>query len=122
MSDFLKDLLEDDGVVVRTVTFGGKAGDVHFRRISAKQKAELLKGQRVQAVAGKSSTFEIDLAENAHSKAVLVFYSVANPDGSQFFKKLADVGAIDAGKLEALYAVASDVNRDDLSGDDPGKD
>lgn len=121
MADFLKDLLEDEGVVVRPVTFKGKTGDVHFRRISAGQKAELLRGQKVQAQSGKSSTFEIDLAENANSKAMLVLYSVANPDGSQFFKKLSEVKAIDAGKLEALYTVASEVNQDDLAGDDAGK-
>lgn len=121
MSDFLKDLLTDDGVVTRQVTFNGKTGDVHFRRISIGQKADLLKGQRVQAVSGQKSTFEIDLAENVNSKAMLVLYSVANPDGSQYFKKLADVKAIDAGKLEALYAVASDVNRDEFAEDDAGK-
>lgn len=122
MSDFLKDFIADDGTVTRSVTFKGKTGDVHFRRISAKQKADLLKGQKVQAVSGQSSTFEIDLSENARSKAMLVLYSVANPDGSQFFKRLAEVEAIDAGKLEALYAAASDVNRDDLEASDPGKD
>lgn len=121
MSDFLKDLLIDDGVVTRQVTFKGKTGDVHFRRISAKQKAELLKGQKVQAVSGQKSTFEIDLSENAHSKAVLVLYSVANADGSQYFKNRAEVEAIDAGKLEALYAVAGEVNKDEFIEDDSGK-
>src|SRR5687768_7158789 len=121
MTDFLKELLEDEGVVLREVTFHGKTGNVHFRRISAGQKAELLKGQKVQAVSGKSSTFEIDLAENANSKAMLVLYSVANPDGSQFFKKLSEAKAIDAGKLEALYQIASEVNADEFSGDDAGK-
>lgn len=122
MSDFLKDFIADDGTVTRSVTFKGKTGDVHFRRISAKQKADLLKGQKVHAASGQSSTFEIDLSENARSKAMLVLYSVANPDGSQFFKRLAEVEAIDAGKLEALYTAASDVNHDDLEANDPGKD
>lgn len=121
MSDFLSDLLKDDGVVTRPVTFNGKTGDVHFRRISARQKADLLKGQHVQAVSGQKSTFDIDLSENARSKALLVLYSVANPDGSQFFKKLADAEGIDAGKLEALYMVASDVNRDEFIEDDAVK-
>lgn len=120
MSD-LQDFLQDDGVVVRSVSFNGKTVDAHFRRISAGEKANLLKGQRVQAASGKGSTFEIDLGENAQSKAWLVLYSVVNADGSKFFKKLADVQAIDAGKFEALYQVASDVNKDDLLGDDAGK-
>jgi hypothetical protein len=121
MSDFLKEFLQDEGVITRTVTFNGKAGEVHFKRITAAQKQEMLKGQRVQAGSGKGSTFEIDLAENAHSKALLVLYSVATAEGKQFFSKLADVKAIDAGKLEALYGVASDVNKDEFEADDMGK-
>lgn len=121
MGDFLSDLLQEDGPVIRPVTFNGKTGDVHFRRLSAGQKADLLKGQKVHAVSGKSSTFEIDLGENANSKALLVLYSVVKADGSQYFKSQKEVKAIDAGKLEALYAVASDVNSDELTGDEAGK-
>lgn len=121
MSDFLSDFIAPDGVVTKEVSFNGKSGPVHFRRITAGQKANLLKGQKGQSSGGKT-TFEIDLAENAHSKALLVFYSVANQDGNQFFKKLDDVKAIDAGKFEALYLAASDVNKDDMEAADPGKD
>lgn len=120
MSDFLEELLADEGVVSRPVTFGGKTGDVLFRRISAAQKAELVKGQRVSQVEGQKSTFEFDLGQNAQNKMLMVFYSVANADGSQYFKKLEKVRAIDAGKLDALYAVAADVNKDDLKGADVG--
>lgn len=120
MSDFLKDILSDHGPVSRSVYFDGKTGQVFFRRISAGQKAELLRGQRVQAGLGKS-TFEIDLAENANSKALLVQFSVCNQDGTPYFKKLSDVKAIDAGVLEVLYTAATDVNKDEFVGDDAGK-
>lgn len=118
MSD-LEEFLADDGPAVRQLTFKGKTIDVHFRRISASQKAELLKGQTVQAAAGKTSTYEIDLGENAKNKMLMVFYSVANPDGSQHFKKLEQVRAIDNGKVDALYKLAVEVNKDE---DDAGKD
>lgn len=121
MSDFLSDLLAENGVVTRIVKFNGKEGEVYFRRISAGQKAELLKGQRVQAVAGQQSTFEIDLGENANSKALMVLYAVVNQDGTQRFKKLEQVKAMDAGVLDALYREANDVNTDDFVGDDMGK-
>lgn len=125
MSDFLSELLVDAGAVVRAVTFKGKTGDVHFRRISAGQKAEMQKGLKVQTVHGQKSTVEIDLGQNARSKALLVQYSVLKPDGTPQFRSLKEAEAIDAGLLDALHAVASDVNKDELGiadGDDAGKD
>lgn len=121
MSDFLSEILKDDGVVTKQLTFNGKTGDVYFRRISAGEKASLLKGQKVQAEAGKASTFEVDLGENANTKALLVFYSVVNVDGTKRFKKLSEVQGIEAGKFEVLYDAAREVNKDDLQGDDAGK-
>lgn len=124
MSDFLNELLVDAGAVVRPVTFHGKTGDVHFRRISAGQKAEMMKGQKVQAVAGQKSTVEIDLGQNARSKALLVQYSVVKPDGTPQFRSLREAEAIDAGLLDALHVVASEVNKEELvagEGEDAGK-
>lgn len=121
MDDVLKEFLSDGAPVLKEVKFSGKTISLHFRRISGGEKANLLKGQKVQAGAGKSSTFEVDLGENAHNKAQLVFYSLCNEDGTRAFKKLEDAKAIDAGKLEALYQAASEVNSDDLGADDSGK-
>src|SRR5687767_14706386 len=106
--DYLKDFLGDDGngICTRQVIFGGKAVDVHFRRLSDAQKSETMKGQKVQAESGKSTTIELDLSDNAHGKAVMVFYSVVHPDGRQYFRKLADVRNLDAGKVQALYLAA----------------
>lgn len=121
MSDYLKDFLTSDGVITRSVKLRGKEVNVHFRRISAGQKSELLKGQKVQAESGKTSTFEIDLGENAQSKALLVFFSVVDEDGKPYFKRREDAQKIDAGALEALYAVASDINSEEFTSEDLGK-
>ena len=111
MSDFLKTLLEDKGVESREVTFKGKTGEMHFRRINAGQRAELMKGRRVQGEAGQKPRFDIDLGESEQSKCRLVMYSVCTPEGAAYFRKLDEVKAIDAGLLEVLYGIASDVNK-----------
>lgn len=113
MSDFLKTLLEDKGVEVRQFTFKGKTGEMHFRRINAGQRAELMKGRRVQGEAGQKPKFDIDLGDSERSKCLLVFYCVSTPEGQQYFKKLDDVKSIDAGLLEVLYGIATDVNQDE---------
>lgn len=124
MSDFINECQEAvEGVIVRTLTFNGKTGDVYFRRISDAQRSELLNGQVIDSVVGEKATVKINLAQNAESHAKLVFYSAANSDGTPRFKKLAEVRAMDAALVNALYILADDVNKEDLrGGDESGKD
>lgn len=124
MDDFIKDCQEAvEGVISRTLKFNGKTGDVYFKRISDAQRSDLLNGQVIDSVVGEKATVKINLAHNAESHAKLVLYSSVNSDGSQRFKKLSEVRAMDAALVNALYLLADDVNKEDLrGGDDPGKD
>lgn len=113
MSDFLESLLASDGPVAKEISYGGKTGTVYFRRISAGERAQLLKGQRINTSGGKNASFEIDLADNQHSKHLMVQFSVCKADGSRWFKSLDDVRKADALKVEVLYAAASQVNEEE---------
>lgn len=117
MSEFIEDLLASDGPIAREVTFSGKTGMVHFRRITAGERGLLLKGQKIAASGGQSS-YEIDLSENQQTKYMMVQFSVCREDGSRFFKTLDAVKSSDALKIEALYTIAAEVNSE---AEDAGK-
>lgn len=121
---FLQELLSGNSVVERQVTIAGKTGPVFFKRITAGEKANLMKGQRVQGKQGEKSTFEIDLGQNAITKQQMVFYSVCNEDGTRAFKKQDDVKDADSVLIDVLYEHASEVNREpdpEKEEEDPGK-
>lgn len=118
MNDFLIQALASDAPVEREVKLGDKAGKVHFRRISAGEKTQLLKGQHMQARAGEKATVDIDLGESQNTKHLLVFFSVCNADGSRFFKSVDEVKKIDNVKIDCLYDHAAAVNAQEA---DPGK-
>jgi hypothetical protein len=109
MSEFIEELLAGDGLVQREVTYDGKTGMVTFRRISAGERGQLLKGQKIAAHGGQS-TYELDLSENQQTKYLMVQFSVCKSDGTRYFKRLEDVKNSDALKIEALYLVANEVN------------
>ena len=57
------------------------------------QRAQLLKGQRVQGKTGEKSTYEIDLGQNAEQKQNLVFFSCCTSEGKRYFKNIEAVRA-----------------------------
>ena len=111
MSDFLTEALEADLPVERQVTINGKTGGVFFKRISAGQRAQLLKGQRVSTNAGASQV-DIDLGENEATKLLMVHFCVCHADGRLFFKSVDEVKKIPAAKASVLYEQAAEVNRE----------
>jgi hypothetical protein len=118
MSDFLSEAIADTGVVEKDVTFRGKSGPVYFRRISAGERAQLVRGQKIVRAADGGNAIEIDIGESVTAQHMLVQFSVCNADGTKRFKNLREVQALDGGLAAALYAKASEVNAED----DVGKD
>jgi len=117
MSDFLEKVVQEEAPISREVTIGGETGIVYFRRISAGEREQLLRGIKVEHKAGMGSV-EIELADNERQKQMLVMFSVCREDGSRFFKKIDDVKKLSAAKLEVLVRHAEEVNK----ADDWGKD
>jgi len=117
MTDFLNDLINDTGLISREVTLRGKTGPVYFRRISAGERAMLVKGQKITG-SGANTSVEIDLGESITAQHMLVQFSVCNEDGGKKFRTLKEVQSVDSGIVEALYQIASEVNREEA---DAGK-
>lgn len=118
-TDYLASLLAPAAPVEKSLTFNGKTGPAYFKLITAGERAQLLKGQRVQATSGEKSTYEIDLGQNAEQKHLLVFFSCCKPDGTRYFRNIEAVRAAPSPLLEKLYALASEVNKET---DDNGED
>ena len=118
MSDFLKSVLTADAPVLRQVKLGAETGPVYFKKISAGERAAILKGLKIQTRHGEKTTVDVDLSENQQMKILLVSYSVCNEDGSRFFKGTSDVQKLEASKVEALYSHATAVIDDE---GEPGK-
>lgn len=119
MSDFLDMLVAPDAPEAREVTVDGQTGTVYFRRISAGEREQLLKGLKVVHTPGGGSTVDIDLAENERQSQMLVLFSVCREDGSRFFTNVDQVKKLPHHKLAVLARHASEVNRES---DDLGKD
>jgi hypothetical protein len=117
MTDFLSELVEG-APEAREVTVGGKTGTVHFRRITAGEREQLLKGMKIAHTPGTGGSIEIDLAENERQRHLLVCFSVCNPDGSRHFKRVEDVKKLPSATVAALARHAEEVNRED---EEPGK-
>jgi hypothetical protein len=125
MSDmFLDRLLAGTSPIEREVTFrlpDGRVetGTVHFRRITAGERAQILAGQKYQvnrANAASNVETEIDLGQNERQKHMLVAFSVCRDDGKPYFKGASDVAKYDAAFVEALYNVATEVNAEHDAG------
>lgn len=117
MSDFLSDVLEAGrAVIAREVTVGGKKGTVHFRRITAGQRQELLQGQKVSAKA--VSNFELDLALNEEQKQRMVLFCTVKEDGTPYFGSIEVVKGAPSDLVQALYQVAAHL---DAQEQDAGK-
>ena len=117
MSEFLDSLTREYPPEAREVTIDGESGTVYFRKISAGEREQLLRGIKVGA---GLSWIEIDLSENERQKQMLVLFSVCREDGTRLFRKIEDVKKLPASKLEVLTRHAREVN--DESSEDLGKD
>lgn len=113
MSLSLTDLIASDGPVEREITFNGKAAKAHFKRITAGEREQILRGMKAVHQIGGKATVELDLCENEKQRHLLVFFSVCNPDGSRYFKKLDDVKAWPSRFIAMLAEHASAVNDED---------
>jgi len=118
VSDFVDELISADVPVVRDVTYGDNTGKVWFRKISAGERAALLKGQRFQARPGERGVIDLDLGDTLAQQMMLVQFSVCREDGSPVFKSLDVVKKIGASRINVLYEHASIVNEE---APDPGK-
>ncbi len=113
----LTELIAENKVAVeKQVAVGGKTVAVFFRRITAGQREQLLKGQKVSR-SGSETSFELDLALNEAQRQKFVLYTVCNADGTPFFKDVEAVRAVDSATVQALYAAASSLEE----ADDPEK-
>lgn len=118
MGNDLAALLAADGPEAREIVLSGKTVTAFFKRITAGQRAQLLKGQRVSTKAGEGSTVEIDLGDNESTKLQMVQFCVVTEDGKPFFKTLGEVQRLDASKVNVLYRHVQEVNAED---EDAGK-
>lgn len=116
MSDFLSEVLNADAPVAREVKFGDKTGTVWFKRITAGQRAQVLRGQKVQTRGGEAASVEVDLGENETTRQMMVQFCVCQPDGKPFFRSIADVAKLEASKVNVLFEHVTAVNREDDAG------
>lgn len=121
MSDFLSKLTEEDAPEAREVTIDGETGTVWFKRITAGQREQLLKGMKMSHSPGKDQgVVEVDLGANEHQRQMLVAFSTCNEDGVRLFKNVEAVQKLAHRKFSALARHAEEVNR--FEDDDLGKD
>lgn len=122
MSDFLSRLTAEDKPEAREVTIDGETGTVWFRRLSAGQREQLLKGMKMIHVPGTQGTVEIDFGENEHQRQLMVMYSVCDESGKRHFKDINAVRSVPSYRIKALYKHAEEVNKaDEEEDEDLGK-
>lgn len=119
--EFLDSLLADRRQLIeREVKFaGGKVGKIFFRHITAGERYQLVKGQKLNRTGG-STSFELDLALNEEQQQRLVQYAVVKADGSPYFKDLAAVKLADAAVVKTLAEVAASLDAEEEEAE-PGK-
>lgn len=116
MNDLLSELIADSGPTAKDIQIRGQMVPVYFRRISAGERAQLTRGQKVTSAGGGSTSVEIDVSENITSQHMLVHFSVCDEKGAKRFRTLKEVQAIDADIVSALYAGASEHNSEGDAG------
>lgn len=106
-------LARTQAVIKREVKVAGKSLTAHFRRITAGERHELLKGQKVNRANGATVSFELDLGLNEIQQQKFVLYSVVNEDGTPFFKNIEEVARVDAKLIGALYQTATGLEEEE---------
>lgn len=124
MTDFINRLIADDEPEAREIELDGETGTVWFRRLSAGQREQLLRGLKVSHRPGTNDgSIEIDLGENEHQGQLLVLFSVCDETGKAVFKNIQAVQKIPHRKFKVLLREAEAVNKGmgDDTEDDLGK-
>lgn len=112
MNNWLSNLTEGFFTPIECeVKVGNKTTIGYFKRISAAQRQDLLRGQRV-VTRGDGAEIEIELGANEASKHKLVFICACNPDGTPLFNSVREVAALGASVCNALYEAAKKVNEE----------
>jgi hypothetical protein len=119
MSDFLKLLSGQDDLEAREITIKGETGTVYFRKLTAGEFEQLLKGTKVKHSSVSGGSVDLDLGENEHQRQMLVLFSACDENGKQLFKDLKAVRALQHNRLAILATHAEEVNRQEP---DTGKD
>lgn len=113
-NDFFADLREG-ALVGKTLKYRGKERTVHFRRITAGERVQLLAGQTVEL--GQAGPRSVELGDMTARRHMLVQFSLVRPDGSNVYGSLAEVQAEPEALVDALYALAVEAFADE---DDAG--
>ena len=131
MSNWINELLQGtEAPVERTVKWDGEEKTVFVRRITAAERVQLVQGQKVSTKAKRAhgekdadseTEIEVDLGAQEGTKQKLVFFAICKEDGSKLFSSHRDVGRLPGGLVNALFKVASEVNKDETE-DELGKD
>lgn len=133
MSEFIDLLTSHDAPVPREITLGNHTGTVWFRRLTAGQKEQLMKGRKVSVKTGeKQGTVDIDLAANERQRQMLVHFTACNEGGEPIFKSIEKVREMDGWKVSILARHAEEVQQigdpdeeddpdDEMAGDELGK-
>lgn len=97
--------------VERDVVWNGRTEKGYFRKISALQRLQLVKGQRVTAKNGQTE-IELDLGAQESTKHQLVAYSLCDAEGKSV-KTAREVGELPGSLVNVLFRIASEVNKDE---------
>lgn len=123
MSDFL-DLISNFGAPeAREITVRGETGTVYFRRMSAGQREQLLKGMKVSHTPGtKKGTIDVDLSQNERQRQMMVLFCVCDEEGTARYKRIEDVAKLPSDVVTALAREAESIDHELDEEDDEGKD
>jgi hypothetical protein len=116
-TDFLSQFLSPAAPIEREISYLGQKGVAYFKRITAGQRAALLKGQRMTRRADEGATMDVDLGESMVTRHKMVQFSCCDANGRPRFKTLGDVQAAPSSLVDVLYDIASDVNSEEEEGE-----
>lgn len=104
-NDYFADLREG-ARVQRELTYRGRTRTVHFRRVTAGERAQLLQGQTVDVGEGGKPR-SVDLGDFTTRRHLLVQFSLVKEDGSNVYASLEQVQAEPEDLVDALYELAT---------------
>ena len=114
-NDYFADL-RADAPVERELKYRDRTRKVHFRRITAGERTQLLQGQSVQIGGDAAKSRSVDLADMTTRRHQLVQFMLVRPDGTNVYATLADVQAEPDDLIDALAALADTAFDEDDAG------
>lgn len=112
MTDYFNDLADPSPVAVE-ITHGKKKKTVHFRRLTAGERLQLVTGQKLNFGGdGQRGAMEMDLGDVSRNRHLLVQFATVKADGVQVFGSLADVQSQPDWLITELANHANAVNDD----------